>query len=246
MEPPLRASHLEGFCCALFGLQLSRAERLLGSRLQNRETSNTTFAREHSARPSHRLRDIHDLPFSLALHSPNPSMELPTHASPSTFGSGDAAVQPSSAVQRGRGTPSLLGQTDRPQHPGCLTDGPGCCMKCRSWVALGAPSSSPGVCPTAAAGHGHLHILAARTLHQTHHVSLTHHHTWGSALHGACSFCRGSVLGCFACLVVAGTPWRCPTQEMHPQSHHRPSNLQTDDALRSLTTTPTLHFPNPT
>lgn len=65
-------------------------------------------------------------------------------------------MRPSLAEQQGPRPPSLSGWTDRPQHPGSLTDGAGCCTNCRSWVLQGAPNSLPGVCPTAAAEeHSH-------------------------------------------------------------------------------------------
>lgn len=67
----LRASHLGGFYCVLFGLQLSQAGWLPGSRLQKRDTLNDTLARKSLAWPSHLLWDAHDLPFSLTLRGPN-------------------------------------------------------------------------------------------------------------------------------------------------------------------------------
>lgn len=104
--PLLHASRRDSFCRALFGLQLSRAVRLLGSRLQNRKTSNTTFTRASSAGPLHRLWDVRDLPFSLMPGcGPTPSIQLPRHASPSNLGGGDAAMWPSLAKQPGPGTP---------------------------------------------------------------------------------------------------------------------------------------------
>lgn len=160
--PLLHASRRDSFCRALFGLQLSRAVRLLGSRLQNRETANTTFVPASSAGPSHRLRDVRDLPFSLTPGcGPTPPIQLPSHVSPSNLGDGDAA-RPSSRA---------LGRPDRRRPPTSLTDGAGCGIKHRSRVSRGAPSSLPGVCPaTAAEGRSHPRYPMARKPRQARHA----------------------------------------------------------------------------